>query len=247
MSEADRQAEEFLYRSVCDRFPDHSVIGEEGQDPGPDRAPIVWVVDPLDGTSNYLHGLSLWCVSIGVLWYGVPIAGAIYAPLGPDGHAALFTSRKGGGTRLNGHEVSVDPEPSMIGSRLEPLPEVYQAEIGKRREYRGSSAGEVRTLGSIALELALTACGVLRFSAFWFPRIWDIAAGASLVMEADGRVMRREPRGQVWSPLTNFDVPSGQGLRKWQGSVIAANSRLATDIAERVKGGRDPYAPARSS
>ena len=91
VSEADREAEEFLYRAIVDRFPDHSVIGEEGRDPGPERTPFVWVIDPLDGTTNYLNGLSLWCVSIGVLWYGAPVAGAIYSPVGPDGTPALFS------------------------------------------------------------------------------------------------------------------------------------------------------------
>ncbi len=245
VSEADREAEEYLFHQVTYHFPDHAVIGEEGRDPGPDGAPIVWVIDPLDGTSNYLNGLALWCVSIGVLWYGVPVAAAIYAPLGVTGEPALFSARKGGGARLNGHAMSVDAATELRPSRLACLPEVYQHEIERRREARGRP--EVRTLGSIALELALTACGALQFSAFWIPRIWDVAAGVSLVLEGSGSVMQRAAREQPWLPLRAFEAPQGLALRKWQGAIIAANEPLAVDLAERVQAGREPFAPRPAS
>lgn len=241
VSEADREAEEFLFHAVTHHFPDHSVIGEEGRDPGRAGAPIVWVIDPLDGTSNYLNGLAIWSVSIGVLWYGVPVAGAIYAPLGVSGEPALFSARKGGGARLNGHPIGVDTATELRPARLACLPEVYQRELERRREARGRP--EVRTLGSIALELALTACGALQFSAFWIPRIWDVAAGVSLVLEGRGCVMQREEREQPWSPLHTFEAPPGLALRKWRGAIIAANEPLALDLTERVKAGREPFAP----
>ncbi len=243
VSEADREAEEFLYRAVSHRFPDHSVIGEEGRDPGPDRTPIVWVIDPLDGTTNYLNGLNLWCVSIGVLWYGVPIAGAIYAPLGPEGGPSLFTARKGGGAHRDGKPISVDPDPSLHPSRLSGLPPVYADQIERRRQLRGAQK-EVRTLGSIALELALTSCGALQFSAFWIPRIWDVAAGVSLILEGSGAVVRRDARDTPWLPLMAFEAPSERGLRKWHGSIVAANQGLSQEIACGIQAGRDPFAPA---
>ncbi|HLZ68297.1 MAG TPA: inositol monophosphatase [Dehalococcoidia bacterium] len=245
VSEADREAEEFLFRQVTHHFPDHSMIGEEGRDPGPDGAPIVWVIDPLDGTSNYLNGQAMWSVSIGVLWYGVPVAGAIFAPLGVAGEPALFSARKGGGARLNGRPIAVDAAAELRSSRLACLPEVYQGEIERRREARGRP--EVRTLGSIALELALTACGALQFSAFWIPRIWDVAAGVSLILEAGGCVMQRQERERPWQPLRAFEAPLGRPLRKWQGAIIAANEPLAVDLTERVKAGREPFAPRPAS
>jgi len=200
VSEADREAEEFLFREISHRFPDECVIGEEGRDPGPDRTPIVWVIDPLDGTTNYLNGLSLWCVSIGVLWYGVPIAGAIYTPLGPDGGPALFTARKAGGARMNGQPISVDADPCLHPARLSHLPAAYQSEIERRREIRGRK--DVRTLGSIALELALTSCGALPFVAFWIPRLWDVV-GRRL---AHPREQRRCPPARRAGPTLDAVV-----------------------------------------
>lgn len=246
VTEADREAEEFLFMAVSSRFPNHSVIGEEGRDPGPDRTPIIWVIDPLDGTTNYLNGLNLWCVSIGVLWYGVPIAGAIYAPLGPDGGPSLFTARKGGGARRDGRPISVDTDLCLRPSRLSTLPAVYADQIERRRELRGGLR-EVRTLGSIALELALTSCGALQFSAFWIPRIWDVAAGVSLILEGSGAVARRDERDTPWLPLLAFEAPAGRGLRKWHGSIVAANQRLSQEIAQGIQAGRDPLAPAHTA
>jgi len=243
VSEADREAEEYLYRAVTRHFPDHRVIGEEGRDPGPDGAPLVWVIDPLDGTSNYLNGLALWCVSVGVLWHGVPIAAAIYAPLGLSGEPALFTARKGGGARVNGRPIAIDPATELRPARLPCLPEVYQEEIRKRRDARGK--GDVRTLGSIALELALTACGALQWSAFWVPRIWDVAAGVQLVLEAGGSVIQRQAREKPWQPLHQYEAPEGLSLRKWRGSIIAANPEMTEYIAERARTGREPFTSPR--
>lgn len=239
VSEADREAEDFLYHMVLRHFPDHRVIGEEGRDPGPDGAPIVWVIDPLDGTTNYLNGLALWCVSIGVLWHGVPVAGAIWAPLGAGGEPALFSARRGGGTRVNGHAAHVDSQAELRPSRLADLEGPYQREIVRRGEARGRS--EVRTLGSIALELALTACGALQFSAFWNPRIWDVAAGVCLVDEGGGDTLHRVAAGQPWAHLHAFEPPPSLGLRKWKGAILAANPPLARGLAARVQGGQPPF------
>ena len=240
VSEADREAEEYLYHAVIRHFPDHRVLGEEGRDPGPEGAPIVWVIDPLDGTANYLNGLALWCVSIGVLWHGVPIASAIWAPLGIDGTPALFSARRGGGTRVNGHRVTVDPRSELLPSRLAELPAPYQEEIARRGEARGR--GEVRTLGSIALELALTACGALQFAVFWAPHIWDVAGGVGLCLEAAGQVLRRTPGEREWMPLRAFEAPpSGHGLRTWCDAILAANPALAEDLAARIRDGIEPF------
>lgn len=232
-----------------DRFPGHAVLGEEGQDPPTWDAPIVWVIDPLDGTTNYLNGLSTWCVSIGVLWYGVPVVGAIYAPLGLGDGPALFLSRKGAGTQVNGRLVTVDSATELRPSRLAGLPKPFYDQVAARRTYRGSDR-PTRTLGSIALELALTSCGALQYAAFWVPKIWDIAAGLSLVSEAGGTVMRAESRSGPWRPFHSFESPTGEGLRNWRGSILAAHPALAVVLAKRVAAGDDiltphlPHAPS---
>ncbi|MGH2603431.1 MAG: inositol monophosphatase family protein, partial [Dehalococcoidia bacterium] len=82
VTEADRESERFLHQAIHARFPEHGVLGEEGAEAA-QGAPFVWVLDPLDGTTNYINGLPLWCVSVGVLWRGRPVAAAIFTPSGP--------------------------------------------------------------------------------------------------------------------------------------------------------------------
>jgi len=242
VTNADHEAERYLREGIVARFPSHGVLGEEGSEPLP-HTPWVWVVDPLDGTTNFINGLPLWCVSVGVLWYGRPVAGAIFTPSGPTASHAVVRARRGGGAFLNDMPVKVMPEPEPTRKRLASLPAHYWQDLGFRT--RGPKRlGEARTLGSIALELALVAAGTLQYGIFWGPKIWDVAAGVAIVREAGGIALTRGRIGQKWSDLHAFEprrpkrgtVPS---LREWRGSIVAgsppATRVIAADIHGKVK------------
>jgi myo-inositol-1(or 4)-monophosphatase len=235
VTEADRDAEQFLWESIRDRFPEHGVLGEEGTEP-PHGAPFVWVIDPLDGTTNFINGLPLWCVSVGVLWHGRPVAGAIYTPAGPTAEPAVLRARLGGGAHLNDAPIRVAEEPEPTRKRLATLPAHYWRDM--RFRTRGPNRlGETRTLGSIALELSLIAAGTLQYGIFWGPKIWDVAAGVLIVREAGGAALTRSGRGQRWADLHTFRPgPAAKGerptLRGWKGSIVAGSqpaTRVVTD------------------
>jgi len=242
VTEADRDAERFLVESIRARFPDHGVLGEEGTEP-PAHTPFVWVLDPLDGTANFINGLPLWCVSVGVLWYGRPVAGAIFTPSGPTATHAVVRARLGGGAFLNDIPIHVMPEPEPTRKRLASLPAHYWQDLHFRS--RGPSRlGEARTLGSIALELALIAAGTLQYGIFWGPKIWDVAAGVAIVREAGGVALSRRRLGLPWLDLHAFDPAAAKrgtevSLRGWRGSILAgsppATRVIAADIRGRVK------------
>lgn len=242
VTEADRESERFLQQSIHARFPDHGVLGEEGAEPRR-GTPFVWVVDPLDGTTNFINGLPLWCVSVGVLWYGRPVAGAIFTPSGPTATRAVVRAHVGGGAFLNDMPVRVMPEPEPTRRRLASLPAHYWQDL--RFRTRGpNSLGEARTLGSIALELALIAAGTLQYGIFWAPKIWDVAAGVAIVQEAGGVALTHRRRGDPWGELYAFDprpVKRGQPptLRGWKGAILAgsppATRAVADDIRSRLK------------
>ncbi|MFN8556672.1 MAG: inositol monophosphatase [Dehalococcoidia bacterium] len=242
VTEADRDAERFLWQAIAARYPGHGVLGEEGTEPAP-GTPYVWVIDPLDGTTNFINGLPLWCVSIGVLWYGRPVAGAIFTPSGPAAGHALFRARLGGGAFLNDTPVRVTPEPEPTRKRLASLPAHYWQDM-RFLTRKPNRLGETRTLGSMALELALVAAGTLQYGVFWGPKIWDVAGGAVIVREAGGLVLCRAGRGQPWSELHAFEPAQGpksepRSLRHWKGSLIAgsppATRVLAADLRGRMK------------
>jgi myo-inositol-1(or 4)-monophosphatase len=243
VTEADREAERYLHAAIHSRFPHHGVLGEEGADAA-QTAPFLWVLDPLDGTTNFINGLPLWCVSVGVLWRNRPVAAAIFTPSGPGATATVFHARAGGGAGMDGMPMQVADEPVPTKARLSGLPGHYWQDM-RFRTRKGPALGETRTLGSIALELGLIGAGVLQYGVFWGPKIWDVAAGVLIVREAGGDVVCRDEKTQKWRRMRIFTPPGApeDGLRAWKGSIIAGSPNVVKLIAEDVAARRNLVSP----
>ena len=185
---ADLEVEHTFRQRISGTFPDHVVIGEEA---GAEALPTGrwrWVIDPLDGTTNFAHGLALFCVSIGLEIEGQLALGVVYDPIGEE----LFTAERGDGARLNGRRLKVSGRSELIDALLcTGFP--YAVRDGRAKQVRAfeaflGRARAVRRLGSAALDLCYVAAG--RFDGFWEEELhpWDVAAGALIVEEAGGRV-----------------------------------------------------------
>jgi myo-inositol-1(or 4)-monophosphatase len=183
-SEVDRMAEHEIIKVIRTAFPDHAILAEEsGEHQGND---YVWVIDPLDGTTNFLHGFPQYAVSIALKNKNKLELGVIYDPLRDE----LFTAERGGGAMLNNRKIRVAKHNSMRGAligtgfpfkkqeNLEPYLNMFRA-------VTQDTAG-IRRAGAAALDLAYVACG--RLDAYWETGVseWDIAAGVLLVQEAGG-------------------------------------------------------------
>jgi myo-inositol-1(or 4)-monophosphatase len=182
VSEADRAAEELIVAELTRQFPEDGFLGEER---GLRReGKRIWVVDPIDGTDNFLRGIPLWCVSIGFVVDRQSVIGLIYNPVTDE----MFSATKGGGAFLNGEPI-----------RVSATTEIERARVCVGFSYRRPVAPHVRVLkalldahceysrlGSGALGLAYTAAG--SFEAYWEYHInaWDVAAGLVIVAEAGG-------------------------------------------------------------
>ena len=120
VTNADVEAQEFLIQAIADRFPDHSILGEEDQvqDDSPARD-FVWVLDPLDGTKNFMAGLPVYASSIGVMHLGVPIAGAVFVPWPRDGGGVVLHARRGGGSFMEQEPITVFPGRRSPGERVD--------------------------------------------------------------------------------------------------------------------------------
>lgn len=186
VTEADRAAEKAVFDVLERAFPDHAFLGEESGSRRND-SPYRWIVDPLDGTTNYAQGLPMFAVSIGLEREGHLVAGVIYAPA-LDG---LYSAHAGGGAFLNGEPIRVSSEERLENSLLVTGfvhdENVIRSNVGPLGSFIGKTRG-VRMLGSAAVNLAFVAQGL--FEAYWAPsnRAWDVAAGALIVAEAGGRV-----------------------------------------------------------
>jgi myo-inositol-1(or 4)-monophosphatase len=220
VSEIDRRSEEKIIRHIRSRFPAHAILAEEsGGDTSP--AEYRWIIDPLDGTTNFLHGVPIYSVTIGVEHGGEVIAGVVYDPKSDE----LFTAEKGTGAYLNGQRISVSRTEDLINSLLvtgfpydlESNP--YVAEYFVR--FLNASRG-LRRLGSAALDLAYVAAG--RFDGYWESVLqpWDMAAGVLLVREAGGTI-------------SDF---AGGPTSIYQKRILASNGIIHDDMVRILSGTR---------
>ena len=187
VSEADRDAEFAIIDTIRKHYPDHAILAEESGADG--ESDTVWIIDPLDGTTNFLHGFPVFAVSIGVQVNGRMEHGVVYDPARQE----LYTASRGAGAQLDGRRIRVSGqknlEHALIGTgfpfrHAEYETEPYLAMLGKILK----NTSGVRRAGAAALDLCYVAAG--RFDGFWETGLaaWDLAAGGLIIREAGGIV-----------------------------------------------------------
>ncbi len=187
VSEADYAAERAVIEVIHKHYPDHAILAEESGQQGPGGSDTVWIIDPLDGTTNFLHGFPGFAVSIGVQVNGRMEHGVVYDPLRQE----LFTASRGAGAQLDDRRIRVsgraDLQRSLIGTGF-PFRQ-KDRDFGPYLDMLGkvlANTSGIRRLGSAALDLAYVAAG--RLDGFWETGLspWDVAAGSLLIREAGG-------------------------------------------------------------
>lgn len=217
---ADRESEERIAAAIRQRFPEDTFLGEEGGPRLGREGARVWIVDPLDGTSNFVSGFPFWCVSIAAQERGELMAAAIWDPLRDE----MYTAERGAGAYRNGERLSVTSRPGLDGAfiatgfpfrnrhKIDSYLALFKAVFLHARA--------IRRAGSAALDLAYVAAGV--FDGFFEFRLspWDVAAGALLIEEAGGR-------------LCDFD---GGSRYLERGNVVAGSPAVAEELLEVARG-----------
>ena len=190
VSEVDRKSEKEVIYHLSKAYPDHKFIGEETGVTGPEDADYEWIIDPLDGTTNFLHGMPHFSVSIACAYKGQLEHAVVLDPMKRE----EFTASRGRGATLNGRRIRVSDRLSFDGALIGTgIPfngyalEHIDAYLACMKEIASETAG-IRRPGSAALDLAYVAAG--RFDAFWEMNLkqWDVAAGILLVQEAGGLI-----------------------------------------------------------
>ena len=215
-SDADRDSERLLKQLILGRRPDDGIVAEETGE-RPSRSGITWILDPLDGTVNFLFGIPEWCVSIAVEDEAGAVAGVVYNP----NREEMFSATRGGGACLNGSPIEAsgkdDLATALIGTGFAYVPEA-RAVQAQRLPRLLPRVRDIRRAGSAALDLAAVACGRLDGDFEAPMERWDKAAGTLLVREAGGTV------SELDGPL---DLSPG---------VIAAGSNLHDELRALVLG-----------
>jgi myo-inositol-1(or 4)-monophosphatase len=185
VTQADIESQQAIESIILSEYPNHDFLGEEGNATWPRRSDYRWIVDPLDGTTNFVHGLSYYAVSIAVEFRGEVVAGVIFDPKRDE----CFSTVLRGGARLNGRQVHVSKCPTLKEALVAASFSAQSAgDCLEARQFVELLVGcrGLRRLGSAALNLAYVACG--RLDGYWATSLkpWDVAAGALLLREAGG-------------------------------------------------------------
>jgi len=227
---ADTESQRAVFRVIAGAFPDHAIIGEEGTwgGTGPDTGTDTdtdtahaWYVDPLDGTTNYAHGLPFFCVSVALRSHGSTVAGAVFDPL----HDELYSAARSEGAFVNG-----TPLRASAVTRLDRALVVAQAQTVDDGEIRAYAAlvgrlmrvaGGVRSLGSPALALCFIAAGRLEAYCEYAMDAWDILAGQLILQEAGGRLTTFAGRPQATADRAD---------------IVASNGHIHDELINALKG-----------
>src|SRR3954454_7614746 len=227
VTEVDVAIEREFRVRIAERFPDHTVLGEEMGGAASAPAGPCWVFDPIDGTTNFAHGLPIFCSSLALEIDGVAEVAAVYDPTRKE----LFTAERGGGAFLNGRPLRVSSADRLVDAMLVTgFPYDVHSRVDEIVGLFGAFVGQVRAvrrLGSAAIDLCYVAAG--RLDGFWETdlKAWDIAAGALIVAEAGGTV-------------TNT---AGEPFTSRGGHVLATNGHLhqpMLDVIDTFRRGRAP-------
>lgn len=210
VTNADKESEEVMLSELKKELPSHAILAEESGAIGKQDAEYLWIIDPLDGTTNYSHQYPFFAVSIGLIHRNKPIVGVVYNPI----YDELFVGVQGEGASLNNHPIKVSTVNELRCSLIatgfpynrNEIPDNNYAEFNKLT----SMTQGVRRQGSAALDLANVACG--RLDGFWEKGLqpWDSAAGIVLVSEAGGKVTNY--KGQPFEVYSNEILTSNGGI-----------------------------------
>ena len=216
VTEVDRHAELVIIETLHKSYPDHAILAEESGQQG--DSPYVWIIDPLDGTTNYLHGFPQYAVSIALQHRGELDQAVVYDPLRQE----LFTASRGEGALLNNKRIRVSKQKHLEGALLGtgfPFKEqeLLDEYLNSFRALFPMTAG-IRRAGAASLDLAYVACG--RLDGFWEFGLkpWDMAAGALLIKEAGGLI-------------SSFD---GKDTYLKNGDVVTANPEIHDKILNKL-------------
>jgi myo-inositol-1(or 4)-monophosphatase len=213
---ADREAEETIIRVIRKAYPDHQILAEESGHIQKGETDYTWIIDPLDGTTNYSHSFPIFCVSIGVVHQDEIIMGGVYNPFADE----YFVAEKGKGAWLNNQPIRVSSV-EALGRSLVVTGFPYDRRdnidhyLRYIREFLFRSHGVLR-IGAAALDLCCVACG--RLEGFWEEKLypWDVAAGILIVREAGGT-------------CTDF---SGRPSSCYDASILATNGRVHQEMLD---------------
>ena len=232
VTEIDRRNQKFIISMIKDHFPDHSIIGEEDKkNIKPQLHEIAWLIDPIDGTTNFVNRIPIFSVSIGVLFKGIPIAGAIWTPWMSEKNLILKASF-GNGATINNKKNKIK---NILSSKLSEggiatLPSKIENYF-KINKNKKEFIGEKRVLGSCAFEMMLIAKGISAYGILGPASSWDFAAGVIIIRESGGEIFSINNKNE-WERFKGFhdnyqnNYETIEHIRNWKGIMAGVSKNI---------------------
>ena len=224
VTDADHAADAYLREEIAKRYPSHGIVTEETDPDDESATDIVWVIDPLDGTSNFLNGLPIFGVLIAVLEQGKPVVGAIFIPDIYNPLGRVLHAHAGGGAFDEDMPLRITHEPDGK-RRMSTWPSYFLRMFTFDKSLR-RRIGDARALGSAGYELAQAARGVLDFVVYNGLWAWDISAGLLLIQEAGGIALQYHKDTKQWRPFERISPdssnrpPTRGEINNWHGTLV---------------------------
>ena len=238
VTDADHASDAYLHAEIAKRFPTHGIVSEEADPADESATDIVWVIDPLDGTSNFLNGLPMFGALLAVLEQGKPVVGAIFIPDIYNPLGRVLHAHAGGGAFDDDKPLRIDDEPD--GKRLMSTWPSYFLRMFTFNKRLHRRLGDARALGSAGFELAQAARGVLDYVVYNGLWAWDISAGLLLIQEAGGIALQYEKATKQWQPFERISPegtnrpPTRGEVNNWHGTLVLGRRGAVEYIAAGV-------------
>ena len=242
---ADTEVQQYLSQEILGLYPSHSVVGEEDEEHQKTLSDTVWVIDPLDGTRNFLNGLPMFASSIGVLHRGEFLAGAVFVPWPGKQQGIVVHASKNHGAKIDGIHFKMPEKETHKPSGVMTLP----GSFGTLFKFEGgfaSESGELRMAGSIAFELVMVALGITEYAVIGGAHLWDISGAIPIINEAGGEIKKHSKKpfrsrlitgSQYWEDFDSLGTLNGTDsydtseFRKYTHQILAAHSNVIDNVS----------------
>ena len=248
---ADKEVQEYLSEQIRKRYPGHGIVGEEGDSTSDSLPDIVWVLDPLDGTRNFMHGFPCYASSIGIMFKGVPVAGAIFIPWPNQDPGIVIHASNGNGCMVNDKRLETPSIKEVDPNAIITLPGSFSGRFKFDGQFT-SKSGEPRMGGSIAYEMSLVALGITEYAVISGSHLWDVLAGIVLVNESSATSLMQNTGNSyksdtgVWSKFENVVEPWESGVtkisdvRRGISPLLLAQSGVVQTVAANIQLKQNP-------
>jgi len=248
---ADKEVQKHLSDKIKAKYPTHGIVGEEGDSSSDSLPDIVWVLDPLDGTRNFMHGFPCYASSIGIMFKGLPIAGAIFIPWPNQDPGIVIHASNGNGCMVNDKQLETPSLEDVDPNAIITLPGSFSGRFKFDGQFI-SKAGEPRMGGSIAYEMSLVALGITEYAVISGSHLWDVLAGIVLVNESGATSLIQNTRNSyksdtgVWSKFENIIEPWESGVTKVSdiragiSPLLLAQNGVAKTVASNIQLKQNP-------